>query len=252
MLYQTRHFGFSEYFWKSSGEDYSSPLHMHHSFELITVLKGRMHIIIDKKEYTLEHGESALIFPHQLHALYGTSYQYRICIFSADLVKEYYAKVQNAVPTENRFTLDAGLHSDIERLTEDSSTFFKKGILYTICAVFDENATYISQNKSDKKSIYQMFDYVAHHYQNDCTLATLAAQMGYCYSYLSRHFKQVTGITFNAYVNQYRIRNACYLLKNTNYSILQCAMESGFTSLRSFNRNFISCTGVTPKAYRQK
>lgn len=53
------------------------------------------------------------------------------------------------------------------------------------------------------------------------------------------------------YVNQYRINNACYILNNSNCSILQCALDSGYTSLRSFNRNFKSIIGITPNEYRK-
>ena len=62
----------------------------------------------------------------------------------------------------------------------------------------------------------------------------------------------ITGISFNSYKNRYRINNACYLLSNSNYSILQCALESGYQSVRSFNRNFKNILGITPAEYRNR
>ena len=38
---------------------------------------------------------------------------------------------------------------------------------------------------------------------------------------------------------------------NSDISVLECALESGYTSLRSFNRNFYMCLGLSPTEYRQ-
>ncbi|MBQ7900574.1 MAG: helix-turn-helix transcriptional regulator [Clostridia bacterium] len=43
---------------------------------------------------------------------------------------------------------------------------------------------------------------------------------------------------------------ACYMLNNTNCTVIQCALDCGFTSLRSFNRNFKLQTSLTPQQYR--
>jgi len=48
------------------------------------------------------------------------------------------------------------------------------------------------------------------------------------------------------------LSHACYLLKNTAQSVLQCALDSGYTSLRSFNRNFKAQFGISPSQYRTK
>lgn len=57
--------------------------------------------------------------------------------------------------------------------------------------------------------------------------------------------------SFNAYVNHSRLSHACYLMENSDMPIIQCAYDSGFTSLRSFNRNFKAYYKVTPAEYRK-
>ena len=79
----------------------------------------------------------------------------------------------------------------------------------------------------------------------------LSQETGYSYAYLSRYFKGIVGIAYNDYVNKYRINHACYLLLNSDCSVLQCALDSGYESLRSFNRNFIEYMSVTPNVYRK-
>ena len=252
MFYQFQHFGISEYFCKEYGKNFKFPMHLHQSFEVITVLKGEMKIIIDDSEYWLKNGDSVLIFPHQLHSIESFDSEHMLCIFSPELVKAYSSKVSNKKPIKNNLRLNNYLVDTLDKILTNSTTFEKKGILYSICAEFDKSAEYIKRSSYDESLLQNIFEFVEENYSNSCELSDLASKTGYSYSYLSRCFKKVTGISFNAYVNRYRISNACYLLNNSNYSILQCALESGYTSVRSFNRNFISILSVTPKEYREK
>ena len=107
--------------------------------------------------------------------------------------------------------------------------------------------------KSDRENLlYRIFEFVEKNYKNDCSLERLSDDTGFSYHYLSRYFKSRVSITFNSYVNLYRISKACYILNNTDYTVIQCALECGYTSLRSFNRNFRLRTKLTPIEYRSK
>ena len=75
--------------------------------------------------------------------------------------------------------------------------------------------------------------------------------LGYNSSYLSRYFSDATEMSFISFVNKYKISRACYLLTNTDKTVPECAYDCGYTSLRSFNRNFKKHVGVTPREYRQ-
>ena len=140
----------------------------------------------------------------------------------------------------------------LDNILPDASIIEKKGLLYLMCAQFDKTAVYKDKSEFCDVLLYKIFEFVEQNFAKNCSLAELSAETGYSYSYLSRSFKKTTGISFNSYVNQYRINNACYLLNNTDYSIIRCALESGYNSLRSFNRNFTASLGITPSEYRIK
>lgn len=253
MLYQLQHFGSSEYICKEYKNNLSFPLHLHQSFEFITVLSGEMKITVDGVLYNIKMGESLLIFPNQLHSFESTKSEHMLCLFSPDLVKAYSSKLSGKVPKSNKFKAKEYLVNSINNLSENSSKIKKKGVLYSLCADFDETANYISKKTDDKNLLYKIFDFVESNYNKDCTLEALSEDITFSYSYLSRYFKNTIGISFNNYVNHYRINNACYLLmNNSDYSILECALECGYTSLRSFNRNFKAITSLTPAEYKEK
>ncbi len=252
MFYQYNHFGTAEYFRKEYGENFSFPVHLHNSFEIITVLSGEMTVEIDNALYPLKQGESVLVFPNQLHSLQSSNSTHMLCIFSPELVSAYYSKIRNKIPEKNTISTDAFLIGALDNLLPDSSVTEKKGVLYFLCSQFEKDVKYIDKNKLSDNLLHKIFDFVEQNFAKDCSLAKLSSDTGYSYSHLSRCFKKSTGISFNSYINQYRISNACYLLNNTDYPIIHCALESGYKSLRSFNRNFIASLGVTPNQYRSK
>lgn len=252
MFYEAKHFGLSEYFCKEYGENFSFPAHLHQSFEFITISAGEMDITVDGKHYILSKGESLLIFPHQVHSLSSKNSTHMLCIFSPEIVKAYFSQRSKSLPESNKFTPSQHLIDSINKLSETSSKIKRKGILYSLCAEFDDNAKYSDKNADDINLLYRIFEFVESNYNKDCSLEHLSKETAFSYSYLSRYFKNTIGISFNYYVNQYRINNACYILNNSKCTILQCALDSGYESLRSFNRNFKALTGVTPQEYKNK
>lgn len=250
MFYEAKHFGLSEYFCKEYGENFSFPAHLHQSFEFITISRGEMEITVDGKLYSLTKGEALLIFPHQIHSLNSKNSEHMLCIFSPEIVKAYLSKNTKKLPESNKFIPSQYLIESINELCENSPKIKKKGVLYSLCAEFDDTAEYYEKNRDNENLLYKIFEFVEGNYNKNCSLEHLSKETAFSYSYLSRYFKNNVGISFNYYVNQYRINNACYILSNSDCSILQCAFESGYTSLRSFNRNFKAITGMAPLEYR--
>ena len=67
----------------------------------------------------------------------------------------------------------------------------------------------------------------------------------------TRLFKQKTGMTPLAYLNQRRIEQACILLHHTDHSIDEIAEQCGFTDRYYFSRVFHKQLDVGPATYRK-
>ena len=67
----------------------------------------------------------------------------------------------------------------------------------------------------------------------------------------SRFFKRSLGKSYAHYRNELRVGRACRLLLDTNRSVTEVALESGFNNLSNFNEQFLGIKGVTPRVYRE-
>ncbi len=251
MLYQFNHLGSPDYLKLESGENFSFQPHLHQCFEIIIILSGEMQITVDNNDFLVKENEALLIFPNQIHSLQSKNSKHLLCIFSPKLVQAFSSKLIDKIPVNNKFIPDSFLIDALSRLTPQSKTSQRKGVLYLLCSQFDLNAEY-TQKQSDKQGLlHKIFSFVENNYNKGCSLLELAQSTGYDYSYLSRYFRKTVGISFNSYVNHSRLSHACYLMENSDFSIIECAYDSGFTSLRNFNRSFKKYYQVTPAEYRK-
>lgn len=251
MFYEFNHLGSPDYLKIENGKDFNYRTHLHRCFEIIIILSGEMEVTIDEKTYLLKKNNAVLIFPNQLHSLSSKKSEHILCIFSPDLVKAYSNKTFSLLPDSNIFHPNIYLINSLKNINNHSGICEKKGLFYSFCAEFDKNAIYNEKKYFKDKLLYKMFAFVEDNFSYECTLEKLANQIGYNYSYLSRFFKNTVKISFNNYVTNYRLSHACYLLDNTDSSIINCAVESGFDSIRTFNRNFKTLYGITPEEYRK-
>jgi AraC-like DNA-binding protein len=100
-------------------------------------------------------------------------------------------------------------------------------------------------------SFSRIIDYVEAHFKEDIDLDSVARAIGAHPVTVSKLFAKNTGVGFHYYLQYQRCSHAAYLLKNTNMSVSDIAYESGFGSIRSFNRAFAAIYGVTPTEYRK-
>lgn len=89
--------------------------------------------------------------------------------------------------------------------------------------------------------------------QDDEALALeqLAAKLGYSKFYVSRKFREISGMQFKDYLRCRRLAFALKDLRDTQNGILDIALSYGFSSHEAFTRSFKELYGVTPSDYRK-
>lgn len=84
------------------------------------------------------------------------------------------------------------------------------------------------------------------------TLEYLAQKLGYSEFYISRKFREISGMQFRDYLRYRRLAFALKEVRDTDRSLLDIALNYGFSSNEAFTRAFKEAYGITPSEYRQK
>ena len=90
--------------------------------------------------------------------------------------------------------------------------------------------------------------------QHNLSLDTLASETGLNRYYISGAMNRCTGKHFNAFINEYRVKEAIRLASNpktAHATIEEIAFESGFNDRTSFYRSFKKITGISPAEFRK-
>lgn len=101
-------------------------------------------------------------------------------------------------------------------------------------------------NEITKKAIR----YISKNFAQNLTLDQVANHVHLNPAYFSTLFKQSTGSSFKEYLNMVRIEESKRLLANTDYSIIDISLATGFEDQSYFCKVFKKYTGLTPKQYR--
>lgn len=105
------------------------------------------------------------------------------------------------------------------------------------------------------KLIQQMIDEIDLCIRSRCgvetSLSALSKKFGYSEFYLSRKFREISGMPFREYLRCRRLAFALKDVRDTDAGILDIAMDYGFSSHEAFTRAFKELYGVTPREYRR-
>ena len=99
--------------------------------------------------------------------------------------------------------------------------------------------------------ITKAVDYLKQNYNTEIRLEDIAVKSFTSKNYLSKLFKEVTGMNFSEYIHKIRINEACSLLRSTDQSVSSIAEQVGFNDMKFFYEIFRRITGTTPGKYRK-
>jgi AraC-like DNA-binding protein len=94
-------------------------------------------------------------------------------------------------------------------------------------------------------------DYVEAHLAEPIELATLADVAGVSLFHFARAFKQSTGMTPHHYLVQKRVERAQSLLSQSDRTLSEIALTTGFADQSHLTRRFRQVVGITPSEFRR-
>lgn len=143
---------------------------------------------------------------------------------------------------------------DMKRLNQGVAVVLKKGLFS-----LDETAAHIEsalERKSNlgadtRRLVRQAMAYIHEHYFENISRQTVARHVNISEDYLTFCFRQELGTTPIKYLQRYRVNQAKSLLKDSQKTIMEIALDVGFSDSGYFSRIFHRETGMSPEQFRR-
>lgn len=233
-------------------EDFCWSKHFHKNYELAYVMSGSVLVTTNGKTETLETNELILISPNVVHSFVTPS---RSCVwvavFSEDFIplfaQSYTSSIFSKYACEEKVRKFLCSYLFFQGTPERYTAIACLNLACGQCLKYARSTERLSAD-----TVGVIVDYVATHFGEEITLMGVAEALGYEYHYFSAIFRSCMGMGFKEFVNLYRFEAACELINKGGMTLTQIAMESGFQSVRNFNRIFKEFSGTTPNNYLKK
>lgn len=169
------------------------------------------------------------------------------CLKSEDIPSSYlYFDVADILPIQNLIeNLIWTLMNDV--INKRNINQMTMGLLFLQLL----NCTDRLKSQNDETDIaIRTLRYVEEHYSQG-SLTELSELLHYDFSWLSREIKRQTGKTYTELVQEKRLSQAAFLLKNTDLSVCDISLKVGYENISYFHRIFLKKYDVSPKHYRK-
>lgn len=262
--------------WTALPLDSYCPPHLHAETEFLYVTAGKVTVECGNNTFDVNKGETLMIsrsIPHATtqskdiptaNILLQVNLEKFTCGENRMLQKILGFLNENKHPY---YKFEAGnpttfeINKCIEEMLKEKNSksigneFFIKSCIYRLSGILHRNKILDDYFANiDIKALSRLEPallYIDRHIKNNITLESLADTVHLNPEYLSRMFKKITGKNIFSYVNYIRINYACKLLVDTDMSILEISIESGYSSISNFNRYFLKIKDCTPTMYRK-
>lgn len=233
-------------------------LQFHSQVEIYLVDEGEMEMLVNGKSKVLKAGEFSVALSYEAHS-YKTPKTSKSSLLQvpANLCEEYINLIKGKRLVSPFFSdpkMYAQIKANHEALMEEGISHLRQlGYIYVILGMILEHGEFEEADKPINLDLAtKILFYINENYKNDISVGSIAAHFGYNQSYVSRYFKTCCSIPLVEYLTAVRLKNAILLMHENKHDITYCAMESGFSSMRTFYRAFQKEFHCTPREYKLK
>ena len=249
-------------------------LHWHEELQFTCVIKGKLKIRIDGKDYVLKEGEAVFINRNLLHVTTELTEDGRyislnfpdklLAFFPGSRMEQDYV-----YPYTRGYRLPAVVlekendwqNEVLIRLREILQLLKYDGTEYQIAVKLTSMwMLFIQHIKQDlvkptrsyirkQERIQRMLTYIHEHYMEEIHLKEIAMEASVSVGECCRCFQSMVRKTPNQYLLEYRIEKSKELLRGTQMSVTEVAYAVGFNDSSYFIQCFRKHEGVTPGEY---
>lgn len=256
-------------------------LYGHGFIQILFVVSGSGKLCLDGMEHQIRQGSIAIledgasldILPHSPVILYSCSFIPELFGIKCDVCSMNALKGEPSlafffendtgtrlIPRISRIRIETfqKLFNDMIVETEAQSIANKHimrlwvtELLIRIAETFCSDKS-TDDNVSDSQLVQLITNYIKNNYSAKHTYDSLARMACVSRSKLFSAFKKVTGNTIGKYIEAVRLDRACNLLADSDATVLDIMLETGYNDMKMFCKRFKDYVNMTPTEYRRQ
>ena len=231
-------------------------LHFHSPIEILLVRKGVAEVWIGGEYALLRANDIAVVPSYEAHQFHSAGEGAECTdLFIPPHLCPAFSEAMQYKRAHHPFLRDGQTAQQIrtaakELEREDLNSIEQQGYIQVILGAVLRSLTLEElHTPQDTDLPTKLLFYIHEHYKEEITTVTLARALGYSPSHLAKAFRTRFRLCIGQYVNTVRLKNAVMLMRKGGRSMTDCALESGFLSLRTFYRVFAEEFGCAPRDY---
>ncbi len=254
------------------------PQHRHDYIEMIYMCSGQTVHKVNGRQIHLRQGELLLLSQSAVHEV-AKAAQKDVAV-NFIILPDFFSTTLSVLGEEEtplrRFLVDClcGINSDpaylhfqvshvkpLQNLVENliyallwETPHRRKVAQITMSALFLQlmgSVENLMTGDKEEAAFFKVLRYVETEYARG-SLSELAEVLHYDVYWLSREIKRKTGKTYTQIVQEKRLAQAAFLLKNTDRNVSDISMAVGYENISYFHRIFFQTFGKSPKQYRMQ
>lgn len=248
-------------------------VHYHDEIELIYVTEGKLTCIIDDKPTAARAGQIIFVntrIPHWTKTEEDSSSYYLLqvgveSLFYGSSMKKSATAYLYSLLQKSSLPIAVIEDSDCAQKISECYRYSNEGgkgcarfilaCVYHILGVLEREGCLSGEVElPDAQAVRKLLpalEYMNEQYaRQDLSLEAVSGVLGLNPAYFCRLFSRGTGHSFTEYLNFLRVSKSEELLRNSTLSILDIALEVGFSSVSYYNRVFKKVKNCTPTVYR--
>jgi AraC family transcriptional regulator len=233
-----------------------NPKHSHEFAYIGITLKGGSTQVCENrvrssKPWTVMFHPAGEVHADQFHDCGARELNIEITPANLERLCEQYSDRHGAVETNGGKAgwLAARLYAEL-RLMDNFSRMSIEGLTIELMAEILRSDFKPSAAKAPPW-LQQITELIHDRYTERLRLSDLARVVSVHPVHLAREFRRRVGCTIGQQIRQLRIQQACRLLTESNQSLAEISLASGFPEQSQFTKTFRNSVGVTPSEYRR-
>ena len=241
------------------------------SYELYFVLSGILQLKVDGRLVSAPRGCALVVSPYQDVVGAGPAFSVEPCRIcwavvvpknigngaGSSLSKGLKNISSSVFPVSNEISQSCVRLVDEHRLHYKNSAIVAQALIDIIIVDLLREYEKASHNKKQKTDvaavrIARVLEWVDNFEGDTIKISQMAEVAGLSTSSFHRAFWRVIGVTPKDYITRKRIEIAREMLKKTDVSVIDIAMQCGFSTSQYFATVFRRYTGFTPSEYRKQ